>query len=94
MESKGDMFGKIGAIYGPESAALFKEIETLKPRRGNERGLGIADMAEAIVSGREARVSADLCRHITEAINAFDISASTRRPYDMTTTCEKPECLY
>ena len=94
MESKGEMLQKIGAIYGSESAALFKEIDTVEPRRGNERGLGIADMADAIVSGRTPRVSADLCRHITEAINAFDVSADTRRPYEMTTTCEKPECLY
>ena len=94
VESKGEMLQKIGAIYGSESAALFKEIDTVEPRRGNERGLGIADMADAIVSGRTPRVSADLCRHITEAINAFDVSADTRRPYEMATTCEKPECLY
>ncbi len=93
VESKPEMLQKIGAIYGPESDALFHEIETLAPRVGNQRGAGIADMADAILKGGKPRVSAELCRHITEAINAFDVSAATRLPYEMTTTCEKPEML-
>ena len=84
---------KLEAIYGPESFGLFEEIETIEPRIGNERGRGVADMAEAIVQGRAARVSADLCRHITEAINAFDVCVRTGEPYRMTTTCARPEAL-
>jgi hypothetical protein len=50
-------------------------------------------MAAAIVEGRKPRVSADLCRHVTEAINAFDVSAQTGEPYKMTTTFEMPEAM-
>lgn len=84
---------RIFANYGAGTEGLFREVETLAPRRGNERGQGVSDMANAILEGRKARVSADLCRHITEAINAFNVCAETGKPYIMTTTCEKPEAL-
>jgi hypothetical protein len=87
VNGKGDNMGaRLGAIYGPESAALFTEIDTLAPRVGNQRGSGVSDMAAAIVEGRRPRVSADLCRHVTEGINAFDVSVRTGVPYQMTTT--------
>ncbi|MBP5167916.1 MAG: Gfo/Idh/MocA family oxidoreductase [Oscillospiraceae bacterium] len=93
VESKPIIPEKLEAIYGPETFKLFREIETVEPRIGNERGRGVADMAEAIAEGRKARVSADLCRHVTEAINAFNVCVETGLPYKMTTTCEKPEAL-
>ena len=94
VNSKGDNIGaRLGAIYGPESFELFREIDTIAPRIGNERGAGLADMAQAIVDGRKPRVSADLCRHVTEAINAFDVCVQTGEPYKMTTTFEMPEAM-
>lgn len=82
---------KLEAIYGPKTFELFREIDTLEPRFGNQRGVGVSDMASAIAEGRKARVGADLCRHITEAINAFNVCAETKMPYVMTTTCVRPE---
>ena len=94
VNSKGDNVGaRLAAIYGPESLGLFTEIETLAPRVGNQRGAGVSDMATAIVEGRKPRVSADLCRHVTEGINAFNVSVETGTPYEMTTSCEMPEAL-
>ena len=94
VNGKGDNIGaRLGAIYGPESLGLFTEIETLAPRVGNQRGAGVSDMAKAIVEGRKPRVSGDLCRHVTEAINAFDICVKTGVPYQMTTTFEMPKAL-
>ena len=94
VNGKGDDIGaRLAAIYGPESFGLFREIETVAPRIGNERGAGLADMAKAIVEGRRPRVSAELCRHVTEAINAFNVCAETGMPYKMTTTFDIPEAL-
>ena len=94
VNSKGDNVGaRLAAIYGPESLGLFTEIETLAPRVGNQRGTGVSDMATAIVEGRKPRVSADLCRHVTEGINAFNVSVETGKPYEMTTSFEMPEAL-
>ena len=94
VEAKPIIPEKLEAIYGPETYKLFREIDTIAPRRGNERGSGVSDMANAITEGRKARVGADLCRHITEAINAFNVCVETKMPYKMTTSCEKPEALY
>ena len=94
VNAKGDNMGaRLGAIYGPESMALFTEIETVAPRVGNQRGSGVSDMARAIVEGRKPRVSAELCRHVTEGINAFDVSVKTGEPYKMTTSFEMPAAL-
>lgn len=54
----------------------------------------MSDMANAIAKGRQARVSAELCRHITEAINAFNVCVETGKPYRMTSSCQRPEALY
>ena len=91
VESKNAVYEKLETIYGPDSFGLFREIETVEPRFGNQRGIGVSDMADAIAEGRKARVSADVCLHITEAINAFNVCAETGLPYKMTTACERPE---
>ena len=93
VNGKEGMIPRLGAIYGPQSFELFREIDTVAPRIGNERGLGVTDMADAILTGRKPRVSADLCRHVTEAINAFNVSVETGLPYKMTTTFEQPEAM-
>ena len=91
VNGKASLPEKLEAIYGPETFGLFREIETVAPRIGNERGAGLADMAKAIVDGRTPRVSADLCRHVTEAINAFNVCIETGMPYRMTTSFATPE---
>ena len=91
VNGKASLPEKLEAIYGPETFGLFREIDTVAPRIGNERGAGLADMAKAIVDGRVPRVSADLCRHVTEAINAFNVCIETGMPYRMTTSFATPE---
>lgn len=59
--------------------------------RGNMRGLGASDMAQALMDGRESRLSSALSVHVVEALNAFEIAANTNSVYEMTTTCERPE---
>ena len=71
----------------------FREVDTVAPRIGNERGAGLADMAKAIAEGRKPRVSADLCRHVTEAINAFNVCVETGLPYRMTTCFDRPAAM-
>ena len=78
VNGKEGMIPRLGAIYGPQSFELFREIDTVAPR----------------LTGKKPRVSADLCRHVTEAINAFDVSAETGVPYQMTTTFEQPEAMH
>ena len=55
----------------------------------NMRGLGVSDMAQALLDHRETRMSAEMSLHVVEALNAFDRSASAGVPYIMTTTFSK-----
>ena len=60
----------------------------------NLRGLGVSDLAESIMTGRESRLREDVCLHVVEALNGFHKSAETGTYYEMTTTCEQaiPMC--
>ena len=55
----------------------------------NMRGLGVSDMAQAILDGRSARLSGSVSLHVVEALNAFDWSAQHGRAYEMQTTCAR-----
>ncbi|HKL98820.1 MAG TPA: Gfo/Idh/MocA family oxidoreductase [Mobilitalea sp.] len=54
------------------------------------RGLGVLDMAFALVEGRAHRTSEELLYHVTEAMLSFDESARTNKFYQMTSTCHRP----
>ena len=56
--------------------------------RGNMRGLGVSDMAQAIMDGRESRLSGAISAHVVEALNAFECSAESGKAYEMQTSCE------
>lgn len=94
VQDKTDFGEKMAMIYGPDSMALFETIETVEPRLGNQRGRGINDMAEAIGNGREPRISADFCVHVTEAMFALDTCRERNAAYSMQTDCVRPESLY
>lgn len=88
-----------GAVY----PAVFAVIDAEKPKclrtarmefpeneepNANMRGFGVADMAQALIDGRESRLSAELSLHVTEALMAFDKSARSGEAYYMK-TCTK-----
>ena len=87
-------FSIVKMLYSPEALKYFEKVDLVIPSPGNERGLGVSDMADAIVHGRKARAGADLSRHVSEALAAFNICSETCQPYVMQSTCEKPEPLY
>ncbi|MGA1531104.1 MAG: hypothetical protein ACO398_10230 [Kiritimatiellia bacterium] len=60
---------------------------------GNTRGIGVADMAHAIQSGRPHRCHGELAHHVLEIMHAFERSSQEGRRIDLTTTCEKPAPL-
>ena len=71
-----------------DEALLFPSPED---PRTNMRGLGVCDMAQALIDGRKSRLDAQLSLHVVEALNAFEIASDTGKVYEMTTTCERPE---
>jgi len=87
-------FDRVKMLYNDETLKMFKNVDLVIPTPGNERGHGVSDMADAIMNGRKPRVSAEMSRHITEALIAFDTSSQNDgQVYNMTSTCERPEPL-
>jgi predicted dehydrogenase len=57
------------------------------------RGIGIADMAEAIRDGRPHRASGELAYHVLEVLTALERSAREGRHVDVESRCARPEPL-
>ena len=95
IETAEETFKKMTLIYaiGPAVDSYFTPLEPLGEARGNQRGLGVSDLASAITEGRKPRVSADLCLHVTEAVMALDGSEGFALPHRMQTDCERPAPL-
>ena len=60
---------------------------------GNSRGVGAADMAKAIRTGRAHRASGELAYHVLEAMHGFHIASEEGRHYAMASACAKPAPL-
>src|SRR5690625_470047 len=69
----------------------FTDIPLTHQFDGNDRGLGVADMAAAILNKRKYRASGDLAFHVLEAMHGFHDSSESGVHYKMKSSCEKPE---
>ena len=61
--------------------------------RANYRCAGLADMADAIATGRDHRCNIDLAVHVIDVMTAILASGEKREWIEMTTTCDRPEAL-
>jgi predicted dehydrogenase len=61
--------------------------------RRNSRGIGLVDMAYALIAKREARASGAMALHSLEIMEGLLTSASERRFYDFESRCERPAAL-
>ncbi len=57
------------------------------------RGIGMADMALAMQSGRDHRCNERLAYHVLDVMHAFHDSAEQKRHIDIQSTCERPVML-
>lgn len=86
-------------IYGGESNTLtdtesLKDIPQIYPQPlQNMRGLGILDMAFALVNGRKHRANEELAYHVTEALIGFDKCSKEGLIYSMQSSCSRPNPL-
>jgi predicted dehydrogenase len=83
---------------GPVYVKRFREeewspIPLLKKYPENSRGLGITDMAEAIVEGRPHRASGELAYHVLEVMHGIHDASASGAYYQVKSTCSRPEPL-
>lgn len=76
--------------FGTDEPLLFPAEET---ERSNMRGLGVSDMAQALLDGRPNKAGGELARHVVEALLAFECSEREKTIYQMRTSCERPEAM-
>lgn len=57
------------------------------------RGVGVADLGYALLSGRPHRASGDMAYHVLDIMEAFDESSDSGRHIPLTSHCEKPAAL-
>jgi predicted dehydrogenase len=56
----------------------------------NARGVGAADMAKAIQTGRKHRANGEMAYHVLEAMHGFHDASDQGVHYAMKSTCERP----
>jgi Predicted dehydrogenases and related proteins len=59
----------------------------------NSRGIGLADMANALRTGHQHRANGDLAYHVLDIMEAFYDSAHEGKHVEMVSTCERPAPL-
>jgi predicted dehydrogenase len=71
----------------------WQEIALTHSYATNCRGLGVADLAEALHTGRAYRASGELAYHVLDLMWAFHDAAAEARTVHLDSTCARPEPL-
>jgi predicted dehydrogenase len=71
----------------------WSEVPHLFGHAENSRGLGLSDLASAVLEGRAPRAGADLTLHVLELMHGFHLSSASRRQYKVKHKCRRPEPL-
>ena len=82
-------FGGPVKVFRPESKT-YMEIPLTFGYQENSRGLGLADMAKAIQTGRKARAGVDFTYHVLEVMTGIVNSAETGTKKSIETAPERP----
>jgi predicted dehydrogenase len=85
-------FGGPVRIYRAAERA-WREAPLTHSYAANSRGLGVADMAYALRSGRPQRASGDLTYHILDIMHAFHEASDQGRHVMLSSTCARPAAL-
>jgi len=71
----------------------WTEYNRTHPYREGARGVGVADMALAIRTGRPHRANADIAMHAVDIMQAVHEASATGRYVELTSTCERPAAM-
>ena len=81
-------FGGPILLYRPEEKE-YRQIPLMYEYRENSRGLGLADMAKALQSGRDARADGQQVFHVLDILTGFARSAQAGEWIEMKTEYER-----
>ncbi len=97
-----ELFGERGSLVLPDPNQFGGELELCVADgdwvaqaplafTGRHRGLGVADMADALRSDRPHRASGEMALHVLEAMDAILRSAEQQTPLALQTRCARPD---
>ncbi len=100
-----EIYGKEGALAVPDPNGFggtvklkkgpgdWEDVKIGETYAENARGVGVADMATAIASGRKHRASGALAAHVLDIMHGFHDASDQGKQVELKTTCEKPTPL-
>ena len=104
--SRIDIYGTEGTLSVPDPNTFggpvrvwrsgdetWNNVPLTHPYTENSRGLGLAEMAQALRSGKEHRASGELGGHVLDVIHAFLDSSEGGRHVEVGSTFDRPEPL-
>ncbi len=97
-----EIYGTKGTLLVPDPNTFGGSIKLLRPEDGeyremplmydyreNSRGLGLADMAKALQTGRDYRAGYPLTQHVLEILTSFEKSSAEGRYLPLETRYER-----
>ncbi|MBN1922235.1 MAG: Gfo/Idh/MocA family oxidoreductase [Anaerolineae bacterium] len=72
----------------------WREIPLIQGHSENSRGLGAADMAQAICEGRQHRANGDLAYHVLDVMHILLEASATGRHLTPESSCTRPEPMH
>lgn len=101
-----EIYGTEGSLSVPDPNGFGGPVRLFRPGSGkwaemplshgyaeNSRGIGVADMAYALRSGRPHRASGELSYHVLDIMHAFHDAAAKGRTVTLESTCATPAPL-
>ena len=101
-----EIYGTEGSLQAPDPNSFGKAIRVFRAGaeqwsempyshiyHDNSRGIGVADMAAAIRTGRPHRCHGDMACHVLEVMCAFDQSSQTGQAVEIESPCRQPAPL-
>jgi predicted dehydrogenase len=98
-----EIYGTEGTISVPDPNTFAGPVKVLRPGQewlevplshpygDNYRGVGVADMAAALVAKRAHRASGELAYHVLDVMHAFHDASSEGRHVELDSSCARPE---
>ena len=71
----------------------WKEVRLTHGYADNSRGLGVADMARGLRTGRAHRANGELACHVLEIMHAFHTASRQGRHVRLKTSCVRPRAM-
>ncbi len=101
-----DIYGSEGSLRLPDpntfrgpvrvrtsTSEEWADVRVTRPYDEDSRGLGVADMAHGMRSGRPHRASGELAFHVLDIMHAIHESSAKGRHKRVESTCERPSPL-